>query len=375
MEGSYPPPHKDPNLQAGKREDLTREGPVTEQRGSWWFIVTALALAIFLGFGGLGLVWIFARPIAVLILGITLAAAIHPLIRWMSNWIPRVLAVAIVYILLFAIVAGLIWVVTPPLVNQLTAFSNNVPNLVDQIQSALGSFASTSNVSTGTLISDALNNFGTSLVSLPATLLSSLFEILVVVFLSVYALIDLPAIRRYINSLFPNREVLDVDRLLSRMGRSMGGYVRGAIINGLVIGLLTYLGLIVIGVDFPLVLSLIAGSLELIPVIGPIVAAIPMVLIAYMQSPTTALITLAYATAMHQFEGHILVPNIMRSQTEVTQLFVVIAVFAGYSVGGVLGILAAIPLAAAAWVFMDEIVAPPVRKQTGAPENDDSKSG
>jgi predicted PurR-regulated permease PerM len=345
--------------------------PVTERRGSWWFFATAIGMAILLGLGSLGLLWILGRAIAVFILGITLAAAVYPVVRWLARYINRILAVVVVYILLFAIIGGIIWLVVPPLVNQITNFSKGLPNLIDKIQATLNNLGILGNVSLSDVLTSSFNNLGSTIVSFPVTVISSLFDVVVIIFLSVYALIDLPEIGRFVNSLVPFSQERDLDALLARMARSMGGYVRGAIINGLIIGTLTYFGFFLIGVNFPLILSLIAGSLELIPVIGPLIAAVPALIIAFSQSTTLGLITLVYMLAMHQLEGHILVPNIMRSQTEVTQLFIIIALFAGYSVGGILGSLAAIPLAAGAWVFFDEIVTEPVRKQTGAPPEKD----
>ena len=91
-----------------------------------------------------------------------------------------------------------------------------------------------------------------------------------------------------------------------------------------------------------------------------------MVGIALTQSITTALIVLAFTIALQQFEGHILMPNIMRSQTDVSPLLVVIALLAGNTLGGLLGALSAIPLAAALKVFVTDVVAPSVRQRSQA---------
>ena len=348
-----------------------KDQPVTERRGSWWFFATSIAMALILGLGGLGLLWIFSRAIAVAILGITLAAAVYPAVRWFMKYVPRVLAIVTVYVLLFAFVSAIVYATAPVMVEQITNFGKSFPTLIENLQNTFNNTRLPGNISIPDMLSSSLSDLGSSIVSLPVTIVSSLFDALVVVFLSIYALIDLPEIGRYVNSLVPFSEERELDKLLARMARSMGGYVRGAAINGLIIGVLTYFGFFFIGLDFPLVLALIAGSLELVPVIGPLIAAVPALIIAFSQSTTIGLITLVFVLAMHQIEGHILVPNIMRSQTEVSQLFIIIAVFAGYTVGGLLGMIAAIPLAAAAWVFVDEIITPPVRKQTGAPANKD----
>jgi putative heme transporter len=92
-----------------------------------------------------------------------------------------------------------------------------------------------------------------------------------------------------------------------------------------------------------------------------------MVLMALFVSPTTALITLIFVLILQQFEGQILTPNIMRSQTEVSPLMVIFAILAGSALGGLMGAIVAIPVMAAIRVFVEEVVAPAIRRQTGAP--------
>ena len=159
------------------------------------------------------------------------------------------------------------------------------------------------------------------------------------------------------------------------MAKEMGGYFRGALINGLIIGILTSLGMFVIGVNYALVLGLIAGTLEFIPVIGPIIGAVPMVLIALLQSPAKALIALVFAIALHQLESGILVPNIMRTQTSISPLLVLLALTAGLSIGGVFGALVAIPLTAALRVLIIELVFPAIRHRTGVQASSSGPGG
>jgi predicted PurR-regulated permease PerM len=148
----------------------------------------------------------------------------------------------------------------------------------------------------------------------------------------------------------------------------MGGYLRGAFLDGVIVGLTTYVGLLVIGVDFPLILGLIAGLLEIVPAVGPIMAAVPILLVSLLQSPTTALISLIFMLAVHQFEGNIVFPNVMRSQTSISPLLVLVGLLSGFAAGGTLGALTAIPLVAVGRVFLLQVIAPAIRRETGAPE-------
>jgi predicted PurR-regulated permease PerM len=116
------------------------------------------------------------------------------------------------------------------------------------------------------------------------------------------------------------------------------------------------------------VLSLFAGLMEIIPAVGPIVAAVPVILVALLQSPTQALFALIFMLGIHQFEGNIVFPNVMRSQTSISPLLVLVALLSGYAIGGALGALTAIPVVAVTRIFLLQVVAPAIRRQTGAPE-------
>jgi predicted PurR-regulated permease PerM len=142
----------------------------------------------------------------------------------------------------------------------------------------------------------------------------------------------------------------------------MGGYVRGSVINGLIVGLLTFIGLLIIGVDTPLVLGIFAGILEFIPILGPFIAGVLIVLTALLQSPLLALLAAFYVLVMQQMESNILVPYIMRRQTELSPLLALLAVFFGGVAGGLVGVLAAVPAAAALQVILVSLAAPAARR-------------
>ncbi len=199
------------------------------------------------------------------------------------------------------------------------------------------------------------------LVALPLALLSSLAEILLVAVLSAYWLLAAPALRRFTLSLFPAGRRGWAGATLERMGYAMGGYIRGVVIDALVVGAVVALGLLLIDVDFALVLALLAGLGE----VFAIAAAVPAIAIAALDSPVKALIVLAFYVVVQQLEGYVLLPNVMRAQSDIPSLLVHFAFVAGATVGGILGALVAIPLAGALRVFVIEVIAPAVRAATG----------
>ena len=338
----------------------------SEAPRSWWWTASVGAAALVLGAGIAAAIWLLAQQIGILILGISIAALVTPLVAWLSRRMPRALAVILVYLGLAVFLALIGWLIIPPIVNQIQMLITQVPNITSQVQGWLQQH----NISiSGQLFSLATSQISGSLVSLisiPSAVLRALLDFLLVIFVSIYGLLAAPTAHEFLLTLFPEDRQSDVDRLLGDMVREMGGYLRGATINGLIIGVLTSLGLLVIGVDFPLVLGVIAGLLELIPIIGPIVAAVPMILIALLKSPTTALIVLIYATAMHQLESQILVPNIMGRQTNISPLLVLLGFSAGYAIGGPFGAVVVIPSVAALRVLVLESLVPAIRRRTGS---------
>jgi predicted PurR-regulated permease PerM len=339
------------------------EQMVTEH---WWRLALVGAAALVLGFAAVAALWLLARTLVLLILGITLAAAVSPLVSWLERWLPRVVAVVLIYLigLLLVLAAGAI--ILQPLVNQAQQFSDRLPDVIQRLEELFNRQNGLTDRNLFDTLSSQVGNVGSYLVSLPVAIVSGAVEILFTVIISIYWLIAAPKMRDLILSLFPEDQGERIYEVLYEMGRSMGGFVRGTALDGLAVGILTYVGLLVIGVDYALVLGLLGGMLEVIPNLGPVIATIPTVAVAWFQSPTKGLIALAFMIVLQQLENHLLLPNIMRSQTEISPLLTILALFTGGALGGFIGALAAIPLAAALRVFVLRVVAPAVRRQTGA---------
>jgi len=325
---------------------------------SWAIVLVGVgALALFAA------IWLFARPLALLLAAITIGEAVSPLVDWLARRIRRELAVALVFLVVFLVVLGIGWIVLPAVINQVQDAAVNGPDLLNATRRWIDRLGVISSTRIEVALQDTLSRFSDAVFTLPLTIASSAFEILAVLFLAVYWLIGKPALRRFTLSLFPSTQRGQVADILAEMGHSMGGYVRGALINAAVIGICDYIGLRVIGVQYPLVLALISASSEPIPVIGPIIGAVPALAVALLDSPTQALIVLAFKVGLQQFEGQLLAPNIMRRQTDVPQLLVLFALLAGTAVGGLLGALVAIPRAGSLKVVVMRIIAPALRRQ------------
>jgi len=332
-----------------------------------WRASLPIALGIVLGAGSIILIWLMARALALLVVAIALAEGLEPVVRRLHRRkISRSLAVVLVYLALGVVVVAVGWLIAPVLTDQMQELSRRTPELIDRARKGLASWDEITGGRLAGAMTSALGGLAGSAVRLPMLALGAMVDMALVIFLSIYWLVGAPALQRFTLSLIPDARRARAEGIMREMGEAMGGYVRGVAINAVIMGALAWLGLWLIGVDYAIVLGVLTMLGEPIPYIGPIVVAIPVVGVALLQSTTKAILALALYTALEQFEGHILTPNIMESQTDVPQALVIFAIAAGAALGGLLGVLAALPLAAAIRVFVIRVVAPVEREVVGA---------
>lgn len=336
-----------------------------------WRSVVPLAAALGLGIATVYILRVLIRPVAFLILGITLAEALAPIVERLARRMSRTLAVTIVFLCLAIVVGVMAWVVLPPLVSQAQELGQQAPELIDRGRALFQHWDQRLGGQASRFMGQLIQQIGSGLVGVPLAVVSGLVNLLVVIFLSIYWLLGSPSLLRFTLSFFPEPRRPRTEQVLHDMGQAMGGYVRGAAINALIMGALAWIGLTVLGIKYALALGVLTMLGEPIPYLGPLLAGIPVVGVALLQSVTKALLALGLYSALQQIEGHLLTPNIMKSQTHVPQALVIFALVAGAAVGGLLGVLVALPLAGALRVFVLEVVAPLVRRRMGAPPEHD----
>lgn len=355
-----------PSPPPDERERGTVRPPSVAGRNVAWRAVLPAALALAVGIGALQLMQLVARPLAFLVIAIAIAEALAPVVDWLARRVRRSIAIALVFAALAAALGALGWAVVPVLIDQGHELVQRAPELAERIEE----LGTPDDSPLGTGLDDAItaasSRWAGMLFSLPLKLFGALLNVVIVVFLAVYWLVGAPALGRFTLSLLPVARHARTREILHEAGQAMGGYVRGAAINAVAMGVLAYVGLTLIGVNYALALGVITFLAEPIPIIGPIVAAIPVVAVALLQSPRLALAALALYFVLQQVEGQLLTPNIMRRQTDMPQTVVLFAVLAGGAVGGLLGVLAAMPLAAGLRVLVLRLLVPAVRRWTGA---------
>lgn len=331
-----------------------------------WRAVLPLGGAVALG---VGLVWVLpflGRPLELLVVAVTLAEALAPPVAWLARRTRRNVAIAIVYAVLAVVLAAIGWLVIPALLDQAQALLDRAPVLLAQGQLYVDRWDRMTGGRLAGLVAAWPERIGRLLVRVPMQLATGIFDALLIVFLSVYWLAGAPRITGFALSLLRPRHRAKAALVLHEIGRNMGGYVRGTVINAGIMGGLAWLGLTLIGVPFAVVLGVLTMLGELVPILGPVAVGIIVAVIALMRSVELAIGAVLLYTALIQLEGHILTPNIMARQTNVPQTLVLFAIVVGGGAGGLLGIIVSVPIAAAFRVFVLEVLAPWERRMTGA---------
>ncbi len=346
----------------GEVDPQTTEEPST----AWWRGAAIAGIALALAIGMLALLWLLVRPLTLLLIAIVIAQVLTPIVGRLERWLPRGIAIVLVYLVLVLIVGAIGALVLPPLIAEGQSLVINAPELVSRSRKWLDGIDPESANRVTAAVQSAIDRFSDALLSLPFTLFSSIIDVILVFFMSVYWLIATPALSRFALSLFPPEHRRRADHVMDAMGETMGGYVRATAINGVIIGVMTYVGLLVIGVEYALVLAVLAGLGEFLPVVGPIIAAIPAITIALLVSPQQAIVVTIFFIVLQQLESNLLVPLIMRHQADIPPLLSLFALLAGSSLGGLLGALIAIPLTGALRILVIQVLAPAEREWSGA---------
>ncbi len=311
--------------------------------GGWWRLTLVAATALAVTFGITFLLVRLFFPLSMLLFAIVLAEALTPIIAGLERWMPRGAAIVLVYVILILITVGLAFLILPPVIHQIAQGVSQVPGEVNHLEDylTLRTGLTSSQLSSG--LTGVLKSLASRFSSYPLRIMSDLFDVLLVYFLSIYWLFVTPSLKRFVISLFPEPKQQKVSDVLGEMGHDMGGYLRGSVISGAITGMLAFAGLYFIHVKYAMALGVLTFFGELIPVVGVIAVGALVVVVALFQSFTLALLALAVYAVILFLESHLLAPNIMRSQTTVSQVVVLFALVAGFEIGGILGALVSIP--------------------------------
>lgn len=306
---------------------------------------------------GLWLLWYIKSVLIILFVVAILVAAFSPVVEKLyKKKVPRILSVLLIYTGLVFLFALLIYLIVPPIALQVREFTHNLPAFIERtspiyyqfkeylpaLQQSLENLAATLNKLTANIWSATLTIFG------------GLVSFLTIFVLTFYILLEKESITNFLISVLPLDHKDKIVEVLKKIGDKVGAWLRGQLILCVIIAIATLIILIIFRVPYALILAVLAGILEIIPTIGPILAAIPAILLALTISPLTALIVALCYFGLQQLESQILVPKIMGKVVGLSPVIIIIALLVGAKLFGILGAILAVPAAAAVIVAASE---------------------
>jgi predicted PurR-regulated permease PerM len=360
VQGLPPPPFIDPTAGPDER----RFAPLSPR------VTVLVAAAIVAGL----VLWMARDSIRPFILGLLFVYLLEPPVRWLvRRGVRRIYAIVLVYIIGIVLFVEFLALTLTPLVNEVVRFVQDFPKLAAQLDEQLknlgefyqrlqipvalrdwidGVVAGIGQGGSGSG-SGASLSFLLPLITGAGSLLGALFAYFILPVWVAYILKDRVTLTAQFDRAVPETWRFDTWAVIKTVERDFGQWVRGQLILGFVVGIATFVGLIVLSQWFPIfgryavLLSVIAGLFELVPIIGPIISAVPAVLLAATDSPAAVLAALLLYFAVQQVENNFLVPKIQGNAVQLHPAAVVFAIIIGGSLAGLLGAILALPVTAA----------------------------
>lgn len=295
------------------------------------------------------LLWILFHILDIILLffvAFILMSALNPMVERLRRWkVPKILAVLVVFLLTLGGIISLLTAGLSPLVSQTS-------NLVQRLGETINSLLQT-NIVDQSVIQQEVSKFSAQVVSITLDVFKNLISWVSVLVVTIYMLFDREKMENYVTSFFGERQD-KVKSLLRKIEDKLGAWLHGQLLLSAVVGILVYIGLVILGVEFALPLAIIAGLLEVVPVIGPIISAIPAILVGLTVSPLFAALIGGLYLAVQQIENQIIVPQVMKRAVGLNPLLVILAVSVGGRLLGIAGALLAVPIAVVIQLIVQE---------------------
>lgn len=324
-----------------------------------WLGLLALVISLYI-------LWQIRQVVLLVFAAVVLATILNRVVRFLQRYrIKRGIAIAITVLLLLAIIVGFFAGIVPSLIDQLQQLIKILPTLSDRVRSWVDSVQSRIPVQIAQF--QGINSLTQNLQTWIGRLLGNFFVILnnslaavvnllLFLVLTIMILVNPTQYRRVFVLAFPAFYRRRVEEILDECETSLVGWIKGTLIDMLVIGVLSYIGLLLLRVPLPLVNAALAGLLEFIPNLGPTLSIIPPTLLALADEPWKAVGVIIFYIAIQQFESLILVPLVMAQQVSLLPVFTILAVVVFASLFGFLGLFLAIPLLVVTQIWLKEVL-------------------
>lgn len=321
---------------------------------AWWLPAGAFFLLL--------LAWIVSVRQSLLmvltpfLISAILAYLLAPLVRFMERRrISRTIAIIVIYLVVFMIIFIFCVRVMPMLMDDLQKLVIELPDYAASLQDFLHHLESDYHrfnlpPNVREIIDNNIQGLGRTLTfqlershDFLLDLFGRVVLLLLVPVLTFYFLRDEEQLKKRLLDLFPRRYKRELTAMAEEVDCALGALIRGALLVSLLVGILTYVGLLLLQVNFPLVLASIVGITNLIPYIGPVIGALPALLVAFLQTPFLSLKVLLLIFVIQQVESQLVLPLIIGRSTRLHPLVIILVLLVGGSLFGFTGLILAVP--------------------------------
>lgn len=291
----------------------------------------------------------------------------RPVVQLLEKWgIPRGWGILLIYLLFIGLFVLLGFLVGPPLMEQFDHLSANLPLMLDVAQKQLikwshhpwvVSYIDWNQVVTASTnyLKNSLSVIGANIAGFFSVITNIIIVFVTVPFILYYMLKEGDKFPTYFLRVLPEKERQQGLRILADMDFALSSYIKGQVLVSLLVGLLVYIGYLIIGIDYSLILALVTMFTNVIPLIGPFIGTIPALIVAMIDSPMMVVWVIVVAFVAQQLEGNLVSPYVMGRSLDVYPLTIILILLVAGSLGGFLGLLLAVPTYAVLKVIVSHL--------------------
>lgn len=279
----------------------------------------------------------------ILFLAIVISSAIDAPLNYLEKKrVPRILGLLFIFFAAVSVLSFLLYTIVPFILIEIKDLLGSLKNL----EAVTGGFFGIPEIATRlefSVSSLAPTIFSSNILNVIPQIFENILHLIVIIAASFYLAIDREGVERFLKSVLPLAYENYAIKLFHRVRAKMGKWLEGQIFLSLAIAIITFLGLKILGVKYSLVLGLLAGIFEIIPIVGPIVAGVLAFVVALSQSVNLAIFTAILFVVIQQLENHLLVPLIMKRTVDIHPVVVIFSIIIGGQLAGFIGVILAIP--------------------------------